>query len=157
VTARFVDRARRENAAVLAYLDGRNERGSPDALAPEEVPDPYYGLGGHPDVVERVWRELAPDAGWRAVVLGRPALVEPAAGTVLALALGTCYWLRLATGDLAPALASGAVQQHRYGDTGVLDAASTLGPAWVLGSWDEREPAWLAAAGDDDRAATTAV
>jgi hypothetical protein len=148
----FVNEARPENAGVLAYFRRRNERALPLAASPSETPDPFLSLGSHPDVVERVWRRLAPQQAWRVVVLGTPAVVDPETGTVLAVALGTSYWLRLTPSDLATARADGFTQTHRYGlDTEDFDASHTFGPTWVHGRWDEREPAWLCAASAGDR------
>ncbi len=148
----FVDETRSENAGVLAYLRRRNERGLPLAALPSDTPDPYLSLGSHPDVVERVWDDLCPHTRWRLVVLGTPAAVDPVCGTVLAVALGTSYWLRVTPADLAVALADGFTQTHRYGlDPQVFDAAATFGTTWVHGRWDEREPGWLRATSAADR------
>jgi hypothetical protein len=148
----FVDAARPENDGLLAHLARRNERQHPLAASPDAFDRPYLSLGSHPDVVERVWRELAPEASGRLVVLGTPAAVVPEIGTVLAIAYGTSYWLRLAPDDLEAALTSGAKQQHRYGLNGPsLDAAVSFGPTWILGTWDKREPGWVLAAGAADR------
>jgi hypothetical protein len=152
----YLDAGRAENRGVLDFLARRNERRCPLAERPDAFDQPYLSLGSHPDVVERVWKELAPDPAWRVVVLGTPGVVEPVAGTVLALALGTSYWLRLAPGDLEPALSSGVTQEHVFGGGKRFDAAAVLGPAWVHGSWDEREPLWLVAAGAADRVTTRA-
>jgi hypothetical protein len=152
VSAPFVDDRLPENAGVLAYLSSRNERGHRLVLPPSSVDDPYLSLGAHPDVVERVWEQLAPAATWRAVVRGRPATVDPEAGTVLALAFGTSYWLRLTARDLELALTSGASQSHLFGRDGPrLDAAAMFGPTWIHGSWDGREPEWLLATSVGDR------
>jgi len=148
----FLDEGRPENAGVLAHFRRRNERRHPLAAWPADVPDAYLSLGSHPDIVERVWNALGPGASWRLVVLGTPALVDPEAGTVLAVALGTSYWLRLTRDDLAVALAAGARQTHRYGlDPNDFDASETFGATWVHGSWDEREPGWVLATSTADR------
>ena len=137
----FVDEARAENAGVLAYFRRRNERGLPLCALPADTPEPYLLLGSHPDVVERVWNGLGPHADWRLVVLGTPAVVDPETGAVLAVALGTSYWLRLTPIDLTSALAACLTQTQRYGLSGQdFDAAATFGPTWVHGGWDEREP-----------------
>jgi hypothetical protein len=148
----FVDVGRPENAGVLAHFRRRNERRHPLAAQPSATPDPYLSLGSHPDIVERVWDGLAPDPAWRLVVLGTPALVDPEAGSVLAVAFGTSYWLRLTPDDLAVALAEGARQTHRYGlDPNDFDASKTFGATWVHGNWDEREPGWVLATSAADR------
>jgi hypothetical protein len=144
----FVDEKLPTNGGVLGYLRRRNERGLPLCAAPDEVGyDPYLSLGSHPDVVERVWKELGaglPDEA-RCVVLGTPGLA--ASGLVLAVALGTSYALRLPDDEVAGALESGSVQRHRYGRFGpTLDVEKTFGPSWVFGTFDEREPSWVVAA-----------
>jgi len=152
VTTPFVDPDRPENRGVLSHLERRNERRRPLAAHPAAFDQPQLTLGSHPDVVERVWNGLAPDVSWRVVVLGTPAVVDPDPGTVVAIAYGTSYWLRLAADDIEAALASGARQQHRYGRTGPLvDAAASFGPTWILGSWNEHEPGWVLAAAAADR------
>jgi hypothetical protein len=148
----FVDEARAGNAGVLAYLRRRNERGHPLCSRASEATDPYFSLGAHPDVVERIWTTLAPHTAWRLVVLGTPAVVDPEAGSVLAVAVGTSYWIRLTAPDLTVALASGASQSHRYGlDTTDFDGAEIFGPTWVFGRWDDREAAWIHATSAADR------
>ncbi len=143
----FVDPELAANRGVLAYLAAENERGLALSLAPDEVADPYLPLGAHPDVVQRVWKDIAPSPAWRAVVLGRPAAVDPGEGAVVAPALGTSYWLRVAPEHLGAALSSGARQRHTYGRNGpVLDAAASFGPTWIHGLWDAREPEWLGGA-----------
>lgn len=147
MSAPFVDETLPANAGVLRYLRPRNERGLPLCAAPDEVAfDPYLSLGSHPDVVERVWRELRadlPDEA-RCVVLGTPALADPSSGLVLAVALGTSYALRVEADDLGTALEAGAEQRHRYGRTGpTLDVSAAFGPSWIFGSFDRREPEWV--------------
>jgi len=143
----FVDEALPANDGVLAYLRQRNERGLPLCAAPDAVGfDPYLSLGSHPDIVERIWKELG--AGLpvetRCVVLGTPGLA--ASGLVLAVALGTSYALRLPDDEVGAAVASGFVQSHRYGRFGpTLDVDKTFGPTWVFGRFDAREPGWVAA------------
>lgn len=142
----FVDEARAGNAGVLAYFGRRNERQLPLCALPADTPDPYLALGSHPDIVERIWLELAPHNDWRVVVLGTPAVVDPETGLVLAVAFGTSYWLRLTPDDLAVALATGFTQTYRYGLAKEdFDAAETFGPTWAHGRWDEREPEWVLA------------
>jgi hypothetical protein len=152
----YLDAGRIENRGVLEFLTRRNQRRCPLVERPDAFDQPYLSLGSHPDVVERLWKGLAPQATWRVVVLGTPAVAEPDAGTVLAVALGTSYWLRLAPVDLEAALRSGVTQEHVYGGDRRFDAVALFGPTWVHGSWDDREPEWLIAAGDADRVTKSA-
>src|SRR5437588_533054 len=86
------------NAGALRYL-GR-EWTSPDlppVRPPAAVSDPYYTLGTHPDIVERLWaglnKSLPEDCRW--VVYRTPALVHPRSGAILAFGIGTGYALWL--------------------------------------------------------------
>jgi hypothetical protein len=56
----------------------------------DEVADPWFGLGTHPDIIERLWKmddTLPQKCRW--VFWGRPALVHPDTGVVFAVAFGT--------------------------------------------------------------------
>lgn len=140
---------RPENAGVLAYLGpGRGLAHLPVGQPPEGV-DRWH-LGTHPDVVERLWDVLdaaLPESG-RCVMYGSPALVHPASGVVVAVGIGTQYALRLLPDDRASAIEAGAEVVHTFQTSGgTLDLAAAFGPDWVFGAFDDREPAWLAAAG----------
>ncbi len=144
----FVDPDRPENERVLAYLRAQGEVPWALVVPPGAIADPYLQLGSHPDVVERVWGELGamlnPDA--RCVVLGCPALADPASGVVVGLALGTTYALRLIEEDLEEGLAAGLERTHSYNPPiPTLDAATAFGRDWLFGAYDAREPRWVAA------------
>lgn len=127
------DEARPENAGVLAHL-ARHDSSGVDP-SPDEA-DRLH-LGTHPDVVARLWDELAGAfaADARAVVRATPALIDPASGVIVAVGLGTTYALRLAAED-----AAGRETIHRYTSVGrTLDLAETFGPGWVFGAWDADE------------------
>ena len=139
---------RPENAGVLAYLGpGRGLAHLPVGQPPEGV-DRWH-LGTHPDVVERLWDVLdaaLPERG-RCAIYGGPALVQPRSGVVLAVGIGTQYALRLRPADQALAIEAGAEVVHTFRTSGrTLDLAATFGADWVFGRFDDREPAWLAAA-----------
>src|SRR2546421_12530470 len=90
-----------------------------DQQSPESVN--WLNLGTHPDLVERLWRELTvslPEAcPW--VVYGSPTLVHPQTGIVFAWAGGThTYALRLAQSDRARALSAGAETIAKYSSGG---------------------------------------
>jgi hypothetical protein len=134
-----------DNRGLLDYLTaaGRDPR---LVTAPGEgLRDPYLEAGSHPDVVARVWEELGaelpPEA--RCLVLGTPALVRAATGTVLAVALGTTYALRVPASRWDEALALGVRQVHLYTAGAVtLDVGERFGPDWVFGLWVEAEAEW---------------
>jgi hypothetical protein len=123
------------NDRVFAYLD-------PVGPAPPgRARDPYYETGHHPDMVERVWKELGADLPdhARCQVNGNPVLAHVASGAVLAFPRGTSYALWLtpdaaATCDLSP--------RHRWGNGSVTDLQATLGDGWFWGHFDAREPEW---------------
>lgn len=133
------------NQRALAYLAARRPA-SAVYLAPDAVADPYMGSGSHPDIVARVWKELAAklpgDA--RALVHGTPALVHAPSGLILAAAIGTQYVLRLRAGDVALAVAAGAPVTTRWSSGETLDVREALGPEWIFGSFMKAEPEWVA-------------
>jgi hypothetical protein len=140
---------RPENAGVLAYLGpGRGLAHLPVGQTPEGV-DRWH-LGTHPDVVERLWDVLdaaLPERGG-CLVYGGPAIVQPASGVVLAVGIGTEYALRLLPADRKTAIEAGAEVVHTFRTSGgTLDLSVAFGPDWIFGRFDDREPAWLAAAG----------
>lgn len=138
-----------QNERLLSYL-GRSGDDRALLASPRTVDyDAYVEAGSHPDVVERVWDELGaelPEES-RCLVLGRPALVHAVTGTILSVALGTSYAMRLLPGDLERARAVGCETVHRYASTGtVVDVAEAFGGDWVFGCWCDDEPAWCLAA-----------
>lgn len=150
------------NRGVLSYL------GDPQRLArsvsvaasradcaPADIPDPYHTLGTHPDLVTRLWDELAHDlpVDCRCVVFGTPALVRPDSGVLFGFAGGThTYALRLPPDARASALAAGAKTIHHYPaypglgiQASVLDL-SEIGDEWLFGGWFASEATWCIAA-----------
>jgi hypothetical protein len=137
------------NASLIAYLRsfGRDQPGLASA-SPETVSNPYFNLGTHPDLVERLWRglggSLPVDCRW--VLCGTPVLAHPASGRAFAFAMGTrTYALRLPAEEMEPALALGAGRVHRYSNGKVLDLEQ-IGDDWVLGNWRSEEVEWCRAA-----------
>ena len=112
-------------------------------------------LGSHPDLVERLWDDLAGglplDCRW--VVLRTPALVHPASGVIFGFCGGThAYALRLPPAELAEALAAGAPRLHEFPSYPELGIAAsrldldTVGSEWVFGRFHPAEKRWCAAA-----------
>jgi hypothetical protein len=136
------------NRGVLDYLRV-NKR---EVLGIEQVTsvtESTWSHGSHPDIVEHLWEHLAPHlpVDCRAVVCGNPALVAPSRGVIFAVAMGTEYALRLRPTEFALARAAGAEVVHTYDTVGVtLSLPDRLGPHWVFGRFDEREPEWCKAA-----------
>ncbi len=138
---------RPENAGALRYLaHGRSAAES--GFGPPSTDVDRRHLGTHPGVVDWLWDVLNPalPADSRYLVYDGPALVHPASGVILAVAIGTQYALRLAPDDLATAIAAGGERVHAFRSVGTtLDLTATLGPDWVFGLRDDREPLWLRA------------
>src|SRR5947199_5620193 len=105
------------NIRVIRYLQKRNNPRVPLSLAPQQIDDPYYQLGTHPDLVEHLWddltRYLPSDCRW--VVCGAPALVHPQSGIVFGFVggTGTCA-LRLPEQERQEALHAGAQRVIEY-------------------------------------------
>jgi hypothetical protein len=137
-----------ENVGLLAYLAQGRPAGTPPVARPSSVPDPYYGCGCHPDVVEHLWDGLGqvlPRAS-RALVFGTPALVHATAGIVLAVGLGTSYALRLPAPALADPAAAALESARVFGTSGTRLDLAAWGPFWRFGGYQAREREWLAAA-----------
>lgn len=136
-----------KNAGVLRYLGQGVAPADVRVERPTEATDRWQ-LGAHPDIVERLWTDLAgtlPDDSPR-LVAGGAALVDPATEAVVAVALGTTYALRLEGAALDEARARGYVSVHEFTTVGrTLDLESTFGPGWVFGRHEPDEGAWLAA------------
>ena len=137
------------NVGLLAYLS-RTASADPLFVKAEDFAlDPYLQAGSHPDVVERVWDELgeALPLESRCLVFGTPALVHGGTGTILAVALGTTYALRVPSDHFPDALSFGAEQVHHYSSTATtLDVSDEFGADWVFGKWHEGETSWCQAA-----------
>ena len=126
------------NAGVIAYLE-RIKGAQSDLRAPGDPKHDYLGLGCHPDIVERVWDKLgaALPHECRQVVIGAPVLVHPS-GTLIAVAIGTSYAIRLAEPQKINA-------EIRWSNGTRLDLRAEFGDRWVAGSWSSEEPGWCAA------------
>jgi hypothetical protein len=114
-----------------------------------DVADPVYGLGTHPDIVDRMWElddSLPQKCRW--VFWGGPALVHPQAGVVFAVGYGTIGYvmrlpsaiLKVATEDQASAVVAGN-PGHSF-DIG------PAGPEWRFIRRDAPETEWCRAAYD---------
>jgi hypothetical protein len=139
-------RQRRENDGVVRYLG----RGTPAEAAVIRRPPPSvdtWRLGAHPDIVQHLWTRLngALPSDARFLVADTAALVDPASGLVLAVALGTQYAIRLSGAGLTAAQEAEHATVHEFKTVGrTLDLGATFGPGWVFGRYDEREGEWLA-------------
>jgi hypothetical protein len=137
------------NRRLVDYLKALHPE-APAISAPDEGPDPYWEAGCHPDVVERVWDQLGarfqPEARIR--IFGVPSLIQPTTGTVLVVAMGMAYALRLTPADLEEAGrsptrgGSGSWTVEHWSDGTSTDIAAVFGADWVFGDWDRRETDW---------------
>ena len=135
------------NHNVILLLRRRN----PDATqlaAFDSRPNPYFTLGSHPDIVERVWKQIgtAMPIDCRFIVCGTPALAQPDSGILFAFALGTQYCLRLPPVLIETALLANAKTRTRWSNGKVEDIQEELGAGWIFGSWMAAEIEWCKAA-----------
>jgi hypothetical protein len=131
------------NSGVLKYLGRHAPSDLPATRSPGSVKHPYYSLGSHPDIVERLWDQLQTvlPVDCRCIVFGAPALVHPD-GIVLAVALGTGYALRVSKDLVDVALRRGAKTLTRYAGGTELDLPREFGDGWIFGGWFSEELTW---------------
>ena len=135
------------NQHILEYLGEDGSR--PLAIKPSDSPvDPYRELGSHPDAVEWVWQRLAEpfDEAARQIVLGKPVLVAPASGEIIAMAYGTAYIIKLPKAAYHRAQAAGYQTGREWSNGSRTDLSRELGPGWLFGRWEQEEANWLASA-----------
>ncbi|MFZ2067236.1 MAG: hypothetical protein WAV27_14735 [Xanthobacteraceae bacterium] len=103
----------------------------PLSQALTNIPDPHYGLGSTPDLVVRLWRldETLPQC-CRWVFWGKPALVHPATGVVLAVAFGTIGIVVRLPKDVLDRAAAGEAPPAIAGNPGQSFDISPAGPEW---------------------------
>jgi hypothetical protein len=93
----------------------------------------------------RCWDQLRGDLSRdaRCLLYGRPCLVQPESGVVLAFGSGTSYVIRIPDEAMATALASGCSRSHQWAIEGhTTDLLKEYGNDWVFGAWGRREPEW---------------
>jgi hypothetical protein len=121
--------------------------GNPDAKpirTPDEVPDPYFECGAHPDIVEHVWERIGtrlPKEA-RCLLFGTPALVQPTSGVVLVICMGTAYFLRVPSARRGDALAAGSLQSIGWNPHDVRDLEKDYGEDWFVGGSEGDEVTW---------------
>ena len=134
------------NHKVIPFLSRRNPN-APLIASFDSKPNPYFTLGSHPDIVERVWKRIgtAMPSECRFIICGTPALAQPDSDILFAFALGTQYCLRLPTNLIETALLAKAKTSTRWSNGKVQDIQQELGPGWIFGSWMEAEIDWCKA------------
>jgi hypothetical protein len=107
--------------------------------------DPYLEQGCHPDVVGRIWDDLASHLprDCRAQAKGRPVLAHPDSDRIFAFARGTSYALWLVPEDFEQARAAGAATSWTWAGGRVTDLAASAGQGWIWGRWYANEPSWM--------------
>jgi hypothetical protein len=148
ITARLIRAGRGKPPATLAETVARilsaPRRPPPPSQSLASVANALYGLGTHPDLIERLWAlnaALPTDCRW--VVHGYPALVHPESGVVFAAAMGTLgYALRLpnASPDDADRPGAEAAKMPEWKWSSLVLA----NPEWRFGRWRSEEPGWCA-------------
>jgi hypothetical protein len=103
----------------------------PLSQALTDIPDPHYGLGTTPDLVERLWRldETLPQR-CRWVFWGKPALVHPATGVVFAVAFGTIGIVIRLPKDVLDRAAPDQAPRAIAGNPGQTFDIGPAGPEW---------------------------
>jgi hypothetical protein len=92
----------------------------------DEVENPFFQLGVHPDIVELLWRsDRALPLSSRWTVWGHPALVHPRTGVIFAVAIGTLGIVA----RLPPGLREGLATVHPL-NVGEIYDISPAGPEW---------------------------
>ena len=141
----FIDPNNPANHPVLDALREAAEHARP--LTPmSEAGDPYYEAGSHPDIVEFMWERLSkkfPDE-CRCLVYGRPSVIQPVSGVVLAVGMGTQYCLRVLHESLDEAASHGCTPMHRWaGGETVTDLSGMYGENWIFGSLGNESIRWF--------------
>jgi len=115
----------------------------------DEVADPLYGLGTHPDIVEAMWTladGLPQQCRW--VLWGKPSLVHAQSGVVFAVGIGTIGFVM----RLPPAILQGAdpklANAIRTGNPGQSFDIGPAGPEWRFISPQAPRADWCRAAYD---------
>jgi hypothetical protein len=115
----------------------------------EEVDDPHYGLGTHPDIIEHIWKldaSLPQRCRW--VFWGKPSLVHPQTGVVFLVGFGTIgYVMRL-----PPWILGGADPKQAKviitGNPGQSFDIGPVGPEWRFVTSRAPEAKWCREAYD---------
>jgi hypothetical protein len=132
---------------------GDDRRPVAPIMKPKAGINPYWDLGSHPEVVERLWDTLGARLReeCRAVIYGAPGLVDPASGAVLALAYGTGYVIRIPNRRMEAAVQAGFTAEQRWSDGTYTNIAHLFGQGWMFGRWLPQEVDWIAEAIRDVR------
>jgi hypothetical protein len=132
------------NVHLLAHMALRYRDLVPIAGPNSSEKDPYRELGSPPDTVSRVWDEigsaLAPVC--RCLLYGRPALVAPTSGVVLAVTWGMPYIINVPPSAVPIAKKLRGDFMARMVEDGKIDVTKEFGVGWIFGCWLMEELAW---------------
>jgi hypothetical protein len=115
----------------------------------EQVDDPRYGLGTHPDIIERMWKldgSLPERCRW--VLWGLPALVNPRSGVIFAVGFGTIGIVLRLPPEILEAADAGLAPVRVSGNPGQTFDIAPAGPEWRFVSHRAPEAQWCAVAYD---------
>jgi hypothetical protein len=115
----------------------------------EEVADPWYGLGTHPDIIAMMWKlddELPQRCRW--VFWGRPALVHPDTGVVFAVGMGTIGRVIRLPPQVLEAADPRRARTVVSGNPGQTFDIGPAGPEWRFSSAHAQEAEWWRGAYD---------
>ena len=132
------------NLKVIAHLK-RRKPDAPSMAGPDSHPDPYWELGSHPDVVERVWDILGEGlpTDCRAIIYGSPGLIHPQKGIIIAIAYGTAYVICVPDINLDLALKAGCTIERTWSSGEQTNIEKDFGRGWLFGNWLDQETQWL--------------
>lgn len=132
------------NTGILRRLSKRITGFPPIASKSETFKDPYWRHGSRPDVVGRVWDQLggALPVDCRVLLYGSPALVAPKSGSILAVAWGTSYILRVPPTVAAAVAQAQEAFVRRIVKKGNVDVSLEFGREWVFGTDAAEETQW---------------
>lgn len=137
------------NAALRRYFEPRLRGSTPVVAIPDDVDNPYYSLGTHPDIVARLWDELGEGlpADCRTIFCGVPTLMHPVTKVVFAFAWGTMVIAaRLPERERTAARNAGATRVHIYSGGALPFSLDDIGDEWLFFQWLRDEPEWILAA-----------
>ena len=113
----------------------------------DEVADPWFGLGTHPDIIEAMWKlddSLPQRCRW--VLWGRPALVHPETGIVFAVGFGTIGFVFRLPPDILEYADQQLASVIKRGNPGQTYDIAPAGPEWRFVSPSPSAIEWCRAA-----------
>ena len=140
----MVNLADAKNGRVVAFFASHDRGHFP--LEEAAFYPPLEQLTTHPDIIERVWKELGAKLPVECALFVHrtPSLVHHRSGIILAFGWGTAYAIRLPDTLREDALAAGATTVQTWSGGSQTDISRELGNEWLWGCWSSVEPNWIA-------------